>query len=367
MSSETSPDTAAVAWPGPTVGESTVTFRLHDPEHRLVGVRLLHEVPTPGAVPDFRPTTAGWELTLDRPPVVRMEYRFALTHPGGGVETVLDPGNPVRVGGAFGDKSVLEFPGYRPPAWLGESAPPGRLRAFEVPARSLGAAVNCLLWCPADLVDEVAVPLLVVHDGPEYDRLAALTHYLAAGVTGGWLPALRAALLAPGERNRWYSANDAYASALGLTVVPTLTGVVPTTTCVGMGTSLGALAMVHAQRGYPEVFDALFLQSGSFFHPRYDAHEYTFAYYRHIVRFVSSVLAATTAPRAVPAVLVCGAVEENVENNRLMASTLRRQGYDATLSEVPDVHNYVAWRDAFDPHLTGLLARAGQAWSSHET
>jgi hypothetical protein len=23
--------------------------------------------------------------------------------------------------------------------------------------------------------------------------------------------------------------------------------------------------------------------------------------------------------------------------------------------ELPDVHNYVAWRDAFDPHLTGLL------------
>jgi hypothetical protein len=25
------------------------------------------------------------------------------------------------------------------------------------------------------------------------------------------------------------------------------------------------------------------------------------------------------------------------------------------------VHNYVAWRDAFDPHLTGLLA---EVWGS---
>jgi hypothetical protein len=25
---------------------------------------------------------------------------------------------------------------------------------------------------------------------------------------------------------------------------------------------------------------------------------------------------------------------------------------------VPDMHNYTAWRDAFEPHLTGLLARA---------
>ena len=31
------------------------------------------------------------------------------------------------------------------------------------------------------------------------------------------------------------------------------------------------------------------------------------------------------------------------------------QGYRVELTEVPDVHNYTAWRDAFDPHLTGLL------------
>ena len=25
------------------------------------------------------------------------------------------------------------------------------------------------------------------------------------------------------------------------------------------------------------------------------------------------------------------------------------------LHELPDMHNYTAWRDALDPHLTGLL------------
>ena len=29
-----------------------------------------------------------------------------------------------------------------------------------------------------------------------------------------------------------------------------------------------------------------------------------------------------------------------------------------SLEEVPDLHNYVGWRDAFDPHLTALLQRA---------
>jgi enterochelin esterase family protein len=63
--------------------------------------------------------------------------------------------------------------------------------------------------------------------------------------------------------------------------------------------------------------------------------------------------------RAVPVVLTCGAIEENIENNRLMAAALRAQGYPAALHERPDVHNYTAWRDGFDPHLTRLLRQAG--------
>jgi len=48
---------------------------------------------------------------------------------------------------------------------------------------------------------------------------------------------------------------------------------------------------------------------------------------------------------------------ENLKNNRLLASALAAQGYDVHLAEVPDLHNYTAWRDALDPDLTRLLAR----------
>jgi enterochelin esterase family protein len=40
-----------------------------------------------------------------------------------------------------------------------------------------------------------------------------------------------------------------------------------------------------------------------------------------------------------------------------MAHALRRQGYPGGLAEVPDVHTWVGWRDALDPHLTTLLRR----------
>jgi enterochelin esterase family protein len=41
-----------------------------------------------------------------------------------------------------------------------------------------------------------------------------------------------------------------------------------------------------------------------------------------------------------------------------MVAELARQGYPAVLHEVPDMHNYTAWRDAFDPFLPQLLEAA---------
>ena len=50
-----------------------------------------------------------------------------------------------------------------------------------------------------------------------------------------------------------------------------------------------------------------------------------------------------------PTVLTCGIAEENLANNRDMAHTLREHGYPVRLVEVPDAHNFVAWRDAWHP------------------
>jgi len=143
-------------------------------------------------------------------------------------------------------------------------------------------------------------------------------------------------------------------------VLPAITDRAATSVRVGMGASLGALALLHAHCRYPDAFDGLFLQSGSFFLPRFDSQEQRFRYYRRVVRFVASVHDGGLPSRPVPAVFTCGAIEENIENNRLMATTLTGRGYPATLHEVPDMHNYTAWRDAFDPWLSELLGRVGK-------
>ncbi|MGZ4597276.1 MAG: alpha/beta hydrolase [Actinomycetes bacterium] len=339
----------------PRVDEASITFTFADTRQRLSGVRLWQEVRIPGDRLDFSWTDGLWTLIVDRPDVDRMEYLLELHHSDGGREITTDPANSRRVPTAFGDKSVVELPGYRAPWWLGHEAEPGRTVTLSLPARSLRGDVHGRLWSPAGVDDAEPLPLLVAHDGPEYDELAGLASYLSAIIADGQVPPLRAALLAPGPRDDWYSANGAYTRALGLAVLPALRTRVATTRVIGMGASLGALAMLHAQRRHSGLFDALFLQSGSFFHPRYDAHERRFSYYDRVVGSVDSVLRARGHHDPVPTVLTCGAIEENVENNRIMARALAAQGYGAVLHEVRDVHNYVAWRDAFDPHLTGLL------------
>ena len=122
-----------------------------------------------------------------------------------------------------------------------------------------------------------------------------------------------------------------------------------------MGASLGALAALHLQRRHPDLVAGLFLQSGSFFTRELDAREGDFPHFARIVAAVAAVHRNRPAGRPVPTVLSCGTAEENLRNNRRLAATLRRQGYPATLREVPDAHNFVAWRDAFDPHLAELL------------
>jgi enterochelin esterase family protein len=265
---------------------------------------------------------------------------------------VLDPGNPLRAPGAFGDKSVLLLDGYEPPAWLDDPKVEGAERELTVPGRGLGTSVAVRVWSPADAKDRDALPLLVANDGPEYAELAGLTDHSAAMIASGALPPHRIALVAPGARDEWYSASPLYAGALVRGVLPAVAAEVGVRgKPVAMGASLGALAMLHAQHRHPGTFAGLFLQSGSFFTPEHDIQERGFSRWARVTGFVAEVLGGGRGTGAAPAVLTCGAGEENIHNNREMAAALGEQ-----LHELGDLHNYTAWRDALHPHLTGLLA-----------
>ena len=323
-------------------------FRLADPDERYAPCACTPICRRASS----RATTASGGSSWTQPGVERLEYQLEVVHDDGGSEYVLDPDNPHRAPGAFGDKSVLLLPTYEPPAWLDAPTVDGQLISITTAGRG-AARVDVDLWSPADADPQEPLPLLVAHDGPEYDKLSELTRFAAAKIHAEELPRHRVALLAPRERNEWYSASPRYTRALTHQVLPALAKQAPSHgPPAAMGASLGALALLHAEKRHPGTFGALFLQSGSFFMPRFDAHESDFPYYHRVVGFVSEIL-RTGYRTEVPTTLTCGSAEENIHNNRAMAETL-----EAPLHEVTDTHNYTAWRDAFDPHLTQLLAHA---------
>jgi enterochelin esterase-like enzyme len=213
------------------------------------------------------------------------------------------------------------------------------------PARRLGGA-SVRVW--SSTRTRRPVPLLVVHDGREYARRADLLGLLAHAD----LPPLRVALLDSPDCDEHYSASGDYARSLAREILPAL----PAATCrIGVGASLGALALLHAHVAGRAPFDGLFLQSGSYFRRATDPQERRFPRFARITRFVERVERAHAAP--IPVTMTCGTKEENLGNNRIMRSTLSSRGYDVRLHVRRGGHDWDAWRSVLDPHLLRLIRR----------
>jgi enterochelin esterase-like enzyme len=341
---------------GPLVREDAVEFAIRDP--RLVGVALLHELHRPRRV-EFAREGATFRLRFPRPDADRFEYLLELRRRGSRAEQTTDPTNPLRARGPFGEKSVVEFPGYEAPDWISDrEAPRGELRELPLRSSRLGT-LRALVWAPADSEPERELPLLVVHDGPEYAEYASLTRFLDHLVSFGETPDFRALLLPPGPtRNEVYSASIRYAGALAGELIPAALRRAPSNRPpVLLGASLGALAALHAHVSRPGLVGGLFLQSGSFFRRRFDAHESVFPRFARIERFVGRAHGHGPLAPPVSTVITCGTAEENLANNRALAGALEARGWPVTTFWNRDAHNWTAWRDALHPQLAELLTR----------
>jgi enterochelin esterase family protein len=335
-----------------------IIFRLPDAPGAIAAARVWLDLDHHSEPPLMRRAAGGWELRLGRPQVQRLEYLFAVEYSDGTQAMICDPARAARTRTPFGDHSVIEFPGYREPGWLTAPYAAGSSVSFDVRAPRLRPEVPVTLWSPGGVAASEPLPLLLLHDGPEFEKLAAVTRFSSVLIGAGRLPPHRVALLGPGDRNRWYAASPGYGHALASAVLPRLRQAAAVTGPVTLaGASLGALAALQAATAAPAAFGALFLQSGSFFRADTDQQESSFPRFAAVTSFVAGLSHAPPEGAVLDIGMTCGLAEENLANNRLMAQTLAGLGHRVQLAEVPDAHTWAGWRDALDPHLAELLAR----------
>src|SRR5262245_46596157 len=100
--------------------EDGLTFRHADPDRAFTRVRLDQHAGLPSACLEFHyDADAGvWSLHIQDFAAWRLEYRLELTHPDGRVDVIPDLDNPLRVANPFGERSVVQRPGYIEPGWL---------------------------------------------------------------------------------------------------------------------------------------------------------------------------------------------------------------------------------------------------------
>ncbi|MFC7489485.1 MULTISPECIES: alpha/beta hydrolase [unclassified Knoellia] len=340
----------------PKLLDDHVRFRCVPEAGDVVSVVLDCDPVIPGDR-EFSLVDGVWELALPRPDLQRIEYRFTVTRTATddvAAETILDPDNSLVVETAFGSRSVMRMPGYAVPSWLSAPSVVGGFTPMSLEGETTDD-VPVTVWAPEGS-EELALPLLLVHDGPEYDQLASITQYSGAMIASGVLPPHRVALVHPVLRDAWYSGSPKYLRTIAGEGIARLHDQAPIAgPVVVMGASLGGLTALLV--GLLDVDDigGVFSQSGSFFHARLDEQESSYKYFGRISRRVQEILDTRSTARPLRIGLTCGSLEENAANNRVMAAALRRAGHDVTHTEVRDLHNYTAWRDALDPHLTEVL------------
>jgi enterochelin esterase-like enzyme len=311
--------------------------------------------------------TALWVRYLELPPGSRLEYKFERSH-GGHNELVLDPLNPVQATDPFGANSVCQAQGYQRPDWTLEDtqARRGSFEELNIASAALGGQRRTLVYVPARFRRSRRYPLLIVHDGEDYLRFAALRTVLDNLIHRLEIAPLIVACTQSPNRLVEYAGHDAHGRFVVEELLLSLRAQFPledTSDSRGlMGASFGAVASLHTAWRYPGMFGRLGLQSGSFAFSDLGEHKRG-PVFDPVVKFVNAFRAAPGLPTE-RAYVSCGVYESLIYENRSMLPLLRDRGIDVRYEEARDAHNWENWRDRLRSGLSFLFP--GPLWMVYE-
>lgn len=300
-----------------------------------------------------------WHLTLEIPPTSRVEYKLEVVRGGHG-EWQNDPLNINRARDPFGANSVAHATGYEVPEWTRHdpSARAGRLDEEIIIHSKVFGRRSYGVYLPARFRRSRRYPLLVVHDGHDYLRYAALGTVLDNLISRLEIPDMIVALTSSPYRIGEYANDERHARFIVEDLVPQLERVFPIrpepqSRCL-MGASFGAVASLSTAVRYPGRFGKLLLQSGSFAFTDIAGANWRGQAFEPVVQFMNH-FRANPGAMSERIFMSCGMYESLIYENRSFAPLLRETGMDIRYVEARDGHNWENWRDRLREGLSWLF------------
>lgn len=311
--------------------------------------------------------TAAWYLPLDLPRRARVEYKLEISR-GGTRSWIRDPLNDRRAFDPFGSNSVCPMPGYAEPRWATpeDGVRPGTVERVEVASTVWGESRSVDVYLPNEYKRHKRYPLLVCHDGRDYQHYAGMVTVLDNLIQRHEVAPLVVAFTSGVARNDEYAANPRQADFVATELLPALHGAFGLSDDPRdrglMGASFGAVTSLYTAWQHPGTFGQLLLQSGSFVFTDVGRHDRGPLFDR-IVPFVNAV---RQDPARIDArlFLSCGTFESLIAYNRALLPLLRDAGLDLTWRESQDGHNWIAWRDQLRAGLSALFP--GHLWMTYD-
>lgn len=309
-----------------------------------------------------------WLLTMEVPLESRVEYKIELVR-SRRRRLVRDPFNSLRAHDPFGVNSVLQGAGYERPPWVEPAAGvlEGSMLDLEFESAVFGGLRSVEVYLPARRRRRRRYPLLIVHDGGDYLRFAALKTVLDNLIHGLEIPPLIAVLTDSPERLVEYAADARHGTFLVDELLPRLERELPIVEDPAsrglMGASFGAVAALAAAYRNPGVFGRLLVQSGSFAFSDLGERHRRGPAFDPVVRFINEFRDKAVRP-AERIFVSCGVYESLIYENRSMVPVLQQTGAEVRYVEARDGHNWENWRDRLREGLSWLFP--GPLWMYYE-
>jgi len=322
----------------------------------------------PSAVPFRRlEGTDLWLLEQEIPPRSRVEYKLEVQQ-GEVSRLIRDPLNPQLAHDPFGANSVCHGSGYEEPEWVrpDPEARTGTIERAAVPSPAFGGEREISVYLPARFRSTGRYGLLIVHDGEEYLRYAALQTVLDNLIHRNEVAPLIVALTQSPDRLREYGADERHSRWIVEDLVPWLEASYPLRPGAEdrglMGASFGAVAAFSTACRNPDRFGRLLVQSGSFAFTDIGESKRGPAF-EPVVEFVNAWRENPIAP-AEQVFVSCGVYESLIYENRSIVPFLERTSARVRYVEAHDGHNWENWRDRLREGLSWLFP--GSLWFIYE-